>query len=178
MASTRLNVAARLSVLSVLAVLACSLVGCSGGDGKGSSSSTGATFTVTGQIQVPYSTFMIHDGQQSMAYSDGSGGVTYKTPATGLSCSAVGLNGANSDLAQGASVTVTDAAGVTVGLGTLSAGSLAPMAGVTGLWNCALTFQVKGVPAGRQFYGVAVASRPPTKYAEADLAKPIALQFY
>ncbi|WP_215789706.1 hypothetical protein [Paractinoplanes bogorensis] len=76
-------------------------------------------------------------------------------------------NGGYDDISDGASVTVTDAGGEIVGLGSLTGSTM-----VSGT-ECDFSFTVTGVPAGKGFYGVEVSHRGSVKYAEADLASPV-----
>lgn len=79
------------------------------------------------------------------------------------SCSGVG---AYADLASGAQVVVTDAAGKTIGLGRLDAG-------VRRERGCVFFFKVSGVPAGGEFYGVEIVRRGRVQYSVAQLSYPI-----
>jgi hypothetical protein len=74
-----------------------------------------------------------------------------------------------SDISTGAAVTVTDGTGAIVGLGRLDSAQL------TSTDDCTFSFSVADVPAGKNFYGVEVTHRGAVKYAEADLAEPLAL---
>lgn len=78
--------------------------------------------------------------------------------------------GGYDDLHAGTSVTVTDAAGATIGLGKLGQGFLNP-----GASTCSFSFNVTNIPAGKGFYGVEVSRRGRVQYPEADLVKDVVL---
>jgi hypothetical protein len=81
------------------------------------------------------------------------------------------------DLALGAQVSVTDAAGAVVALGKIDAMSYTDDPGGDGLGGtCDLKFSIPGVPAGKSFYGVEVSHRGAVKFEEANLkAGPVQL---
>jgi hypothetical protein len=68
------------------------------------------------------------------------------------------------DIRQGAAVTITDASGTTIGLGSLSEGMM-ESSGLTR--KCRFTWQVE-VPKGKGFYGVEISHRGKVAVAEAD----------
>lgn len=72
------------------------------------------------------------------------------------------------DLKAGAPVVVTDAAGKTVGMGALDSGKE-----VSG--QCILSFKVKDVPKGSDFYGVAVSHRGVVQFSADDITKSVRL---
>jgi hypothetical protein len=72
------------------------------------------------------------------------------------------------DLKAGAPVVVTNAAGKTVGMGAIDSGKE-----VGG--QCVLTFKVKDVPKGSDFYGVAVSHRGVVQFSADDVKKPVSL---
>lgn len=74
--------------------------------------------------------------------------------------------GSYADLASGAQVVVTDAAGKTVGLGRLDPG-------VRRERGCVFFFKVTDVPAGGEFYGVEVSGRGLAQYSAKQLTYPI-----
>lgn len=75
--------------------------------------------------------------------------------------------GGYDDIAAGAQVKVTDAAGKTVGVGVLGGGI---MSGSGPTRTCEFGFQVPGVRPGAGFYGVEVAHRGVVSYPEAQIA--------
>ncbi|MEU4578946.1 hypothetical protein [Nonomuraea sp. NPDC023979] len=101
---------------------------------------------------------------------DGSVTVRGEPPAVltnnELSCT---TGGGFDDIRQGAQVVVTDAAGKTIALGELSAGSWKRNVG------CIFLFNVEDVPAGEKFYGVEVSHRGRVQYTAGQLAEPLAL---
>lgn len=66
------------------------------------------------------------------------------------------------DISQGTQVTVTDSAGATVALGLLGAGRIEN-------GTCVFPFEVDGVPAGKDFYGIEVSHRGAVKYLEDEV---------
>lgn len=72
------------------------------------------------------------------------------------------------DLKAGAPVVVTDAAGKTVGTGTIVSGK--EIGG-----RCWLTFKVEDVPKGSDFYGVTVAHRNVVQLSAEEIRKPVNL---
>lgn len=72
------------------------------------------------------------------------------------------------DLKVGAPVVVTDAAGKTVGMGSIVSGK--EIGG-----QCWLTFKVEDVPKGSDFYGVAVARRNVVQLSAEEIKKPVSL---
>jgi hypothetical protein len=77
--------------------------------------------------------------------------------------------GAFGDVHSGAQVTVTDAGGTVIALGTLGQGKL------HGEGICQWQFAVSNVPVGKDFYGVEIAQRPRLNYPESDLTSPLRL---
>ncbi|MEV0616179.1 hypothetical protein AB0I81_22890 [Nonomuraea sp. NPDC050404] len=73
------------------------------------------------------------------------------------------------DLREGAQVVVSDAAGKTIALGQLGAGSWKRGVG------CIFLFTVADVPGGLDFYGVEVSHRGRVQYTAAQLAAPVEL---
>lgn len=72
------------------------------------------------------------------------------------------------DLKTGAPVVVTDAAGKTVGTGSIVSGK--EIGG-----RCWLTFKVEDVPKGSDFYGVTVARRDVVQLSAEEIRKPVNL---
>lgn len=72
--------------------------------------------------------------------------------------------GGYADITEGASVTVTDAAGATIAVGRLGAGHLETA-------GCTFDFSIPDVPSGKGFYGIEVEHRGTLKYSEADISK-------
>lgn len=72
------------------------------------------------------------------------------------------------DVDKGTEVQITDAGNATVALTQLDAGR------ITG-GGCTFTWTAKGVPTGKQFYGVQVGRRDPVKVPEAQLHQLVAL---
>jgi len=79
---------------------------------------------------------------------------------------------ATTTLRAGASVTVTDPGGTVIAIGTLDGGRMNG-SGLTR--TCTFTFTVKGVHAGKGFYGFEVSHRGIVQVAEADLARSVGL---
>ena len=76
-------------------------------------------------------------------------------------------DGGYSDIAAGAQVVVTDAAGATVAVGRLGEGSWVGA-------HCEFPFAVD-VPSGSEFYGIEVSHRGVVQYPRRRLADPIVL---
>lgn len=76
--------------------------------------------------------------------------------------------GGYKDIAGGTTVSVTDAAGKTVALGTLSAGTVVETP--AGFNVCEFNLVVTGIPAGGGFYGVEVSHRGRVQYDEKTLS--------
>jgi hypothetical protein len=76
-----------------------------------------------------------------------------------------------SDIADGGQVAVLDAAGKTVGLGSLTSTGMHIADGSTSLADtyCGFTFEVRDVPTGAGFYSIVVGHRDPMRETEADL---------
>lgn len=74
------------------------------------------------------------------------------------------------DIAAGAQVVITDAAGAVVGVGKLDGGQVSNL-------HCVFDFVIPGVPDGKPFYGVEVTHRGRVQYSRADLNQVIALSF-
>jgi len=79
------------------------------------------------------------------------------------------------DIATGASVTITDAAGEVVAVGELNSSYPGDFSEAQTPTSCKLRFSITGVPTGKGFYGVEVTHRGAVKYAEADMTKPLEL---
>lgn len=75
--------------------------------------------------------------------------------------------GGYDDLTKGASVTVTDAAGKTIALGSVVS-EYTSFSTDEFASSCTLNFQVENVPRGGQFYGVEVSHRGVVHESEAD----------
>lgn len=73
------------------------------------------------------------------------------------------------DLKVGAPVVVTDAAGKTIGMGTIDTGK--EIGGA-----CWLTFKVKDVPKGSEFYGVTVSHRGTVQFTADEVKGPVKLR--
>ncbi|MGC4769187.1 hypothetical protein ACLQ25_09430 [Micromonospora sp. DT44] len=84
-------------------------------------------------------------------------------------------SGGYDDVTPGAQVTITDAAGATVGLGKLGNGILETAAGAATADGCKFTFTVKDVPTGKDFYGVEVSHRGKVQYPEQQVFGALAL---
>lgn len=79
-------------------------------------------------------------------------------------------DGGYSDLKGGAQVTITDDAGKTLGLGTLTPGALTPTD-----HNCAFNFEVKDVDTSAKFFKIGVSHRDGPQYTLDDLKSGPAL---
>lgn len=77
--------------------------------------------------------------------------------------------GGYSDMRGGARVVVSDAAGKTLALGSLSTGRPGQL-----ITECVFSFKVD-VPRGHDFYRVTIGDRDPMEYAAEDLMKPLDL---
>lgn len=77
-------------------------------------------------------------------------------------------DGGYSDISAGTQVVVTDAAGATIGIGSLANGENETA-------GCTFAFRVEGVPAGHDFYGIAIGKRGNIKYTPEQLTKPVEL---
>jgi hypothetical protein len=102
-------------------------------------------------------------------YIVGDNSLTAETPAIGVAC--FGYHGYD-NIKLGAQVTISDAAGTTVALGTLLDGKLENTG--TNTRECMFAFTVPNVPAGKGFYTVSVEGHD-KKYSEADMAYPLML---
>lgn len=103
-------------------------------------------------------------------------GVTNITDVTGfdrLDDETCAGSGGYDDLAEGAQVTVSDAAGKTIALGELGPGKVVSAGDVVG--GCQFRFTVKDVPAGQKFYGVEVSHRGVVRYTADDAHERIVL---
>jgi hypothetical protein len=79
--------------------------------------------------------------------------------------------GGYADLVPGGQVTVTDAQGTVLAVGSLSEGrTVGALAG-----SCEIPWAVSGVPRGKGPYGVTVTRRGTIQYDEQHLAKPLQL---
>lgn len=76
------------------------------------------------------------------------------------------------DIAKGAQVTITDAAGKTIAVGKLGRGQR--VAGAQYFGDCQFPFSIKA-PGGESFYGVEVSHRGVTRYSAADAGHAITL---
>lgn len=83
----------------------------------------------------------------------------------GVSCNP---DGGYSDISAGTQVVVTDAAGATIGIGSLKNGE-------NEIEGCVFAFRVENVPIGHDFYGIAIGKRGNIKYTPEQLAKPVEL---
>lgn len=88
-----------------------------------------------------------------------------------VTCSGLNTTGYD-DIHTGTSVTVTDAEGAVIGLGSLRAGT---MTGSGATRICTFPFLVENVVAGKGFYGIEVSHRGKVNFSEADL-KALATQ--
>ncbi len=86
-----------------------------------------------------------------------------------------GLNGF-SDLAAGAQITVTDAAGKVLAVGSLQRGVAEGITTDGRATTCSLRFTVSGVPGGVGPYGVEVSHRGVVRFNEGELLSSIRLQ--
>ncbi len=84
-------------------------------------------------------------------------------------------SGGYKDIAIGAPVSVTDAAGTVVALGEISDSIPKGFSEAETPTSCELRFSVGKVPAGKGFYGVEVSHRGAVKFDEASLAEPVVL---
>ncbi|GAA3638156.1 hypothetical protein GCM10022223_66370 [Kineosporia mesophila] len=129
--------------------------GCGGSDAGSPAASqvrtTATTLTASGDISDPY---VVLGNGGKISYADGDGGTYYEEPTTGHQCTHQ-----TSGAAEGTQVTITDASGTVVGIGTLGPGLLRPSAADT--WDCASSFSVSGILAGKSFYGVKIGDHPP-----------------
>lgn len=91
-----------------------------------------------------------------------AGTVTLKDPDGYMSSTNCRGKGGYDDIAEGASVTITDAAGATVAIGRLGLGDRQNT-------GCVFGFSVTDVPTGRHFYGIEVSHRGVVKFSEAEL---------
>jgi hypothetical protein len=145
-------------VLAGLAVLSIALLGCSGGDtdkeargrvGEGGGAAqpapTAERFSVTG-------TFTISDrkGFETVAGSTCLGSFGYD------------------DITLGTEVVVKDAAGATLGVGSLSAGKKTTQ-------GCEFSLYVGEIPEGHDFYRIAVGHRGEVNFSAAEIKSPIEL---
>lgn len=151
----------------VLAVLACAglmgLASCAAGE-KGGDQSEGAggdTFDIAGTVQVQ----SVSNGKVGSACRPDQSSVD-QPARPGSQTSGVEVD---------EDVTVTDASGEVVGLGKVLIGEYID-SGYELSSYCTMPFEVKGVPDGDKFYGVAVASLPIERYARADLDQPIRIE--
>ncbi|MFI9558911.1 hypothetical protein [Nonomuraea endophytica] len=132
------------------AVLLLALAGC-GTDSAAPASPS--TFTVTGTVTVP-------------------GGST----ARGLDGETCVMDGGYSDIAEGAQVVITNAAGTTIALGRLGEGILdTPGPDEPYGSHCEFSFKVEKVPAGAAFYGIEVAHRGRLQYTAESIKQPLRL---
>lgn len=129
-----------------VAVIVMALAGCGKGDAP-AAPPTPASMNITGTLTLR--TTSIGTGSADLP-TDGS-------PCYGT--------GGYSDIADGAQVTVTDAAGKVVGLGKLSAGAYQTD-------SCVFPFTVSGVVSGSQFYGIEVTHRGAVRYQGAAVKSP------
>lgn len=83
--------------------------------------------------------------------------------------------GGYDDITSGAQVTITDAAGATVGLGKLGGGVMETAAGALTASGCKFPFTVADVPTGKGFYGVEVSRRGKVQYPEQQVFGALAL---
>lgn len=95
-------------------------------------------------------------------------GQVHLVGANNVTLTSIDCRGAGpaADLREGAEVVITDADGTTVGVTALRRGT-AQTPGF-GTPDCTLAFSTS-VPAGRDFYGVAIAGRPRVQVPEAQL---------
>jgi hypothetical protein len=134
--------------------LAFLLAGCSASHAK--TAARPKTFTVTGTLTV------------SDAYTGTTRAADY-----GSACTAAD---GYSDIKEGVDVVVSDSAGTTVALGSLTKGMITdPAAYVSASGPCDFVFTVDSVPAGKRFYRVAVGHRGVQTFSEAALRKHVAL---
>lgn len=78
------------------------------------------------------------------------------------------------DVGAGATVTVFDAAGKAIGLGSVGEGALAKDADGYGAWSCGLPFTVTDVPELEDsIYSVEVSQRGQVNFSRADAANVI-----
>ena len=105
-------------------------------------------------------------------YDDGNGSLARVIIETDdeLDCEGVGEFGA---IAEGAAVTVRDAAGMTVGLGTLGPGVDGPGWPI----ECVFTATVADVPDSSAFYSVQIADGPEEQVTAADARAGVELEY-
>jgi hypothetical protein len=153
----------RLAIAALTATTTLALAGCAGDDEAAdktseSSSVTEDTFDIYGTVEV-------------QAISNGRPGPTCRPDeATAKWPARPGAH--RSGVQIGGDVTVTDSSGQVVGLGEVFLGKYIE-SGYDVSSYCAVPFEVKGVPGGSQFYGVAVAALPKDRYTRDELREPI-----
>lgn len=98
-----------------------------------------------------------------------------KSPTIGVTpCKA--QSGGYDDIHAGAQVTVRDADGKTVALGTLDSGLLAGKPGtLLILSKCSFSFSITDVPSGGDFYSVEVAHRGQVNYSAVQMQSALKL---
>ncbi|MEV4389104.1 hypothetical protein AB0J68_25895 [Micromonospora sp. NPDC049580] len=138
-------------------LLAATLTGCSSDDQKPTPAA--ATSNAAPTARTVAGTLMLTD----------TDGVTWNS-TTG--CQG---DGGYDDITPGAQVTITDAAGATVGLGKLGNGILETAPGATSGKGCKFAFTVPDVPAGKGFYGIEVSHRGVVQYPEKQVFGVLAL---
>lgn len=79
------------------------------------------------------------------------------------------------DIGEGAPVTITDASGKVVGVGTLPNGVAEVSRDLPQVQDCVMRFEVAGVPRGAGPYGVEVSHRGVVRFDEASLVGIVTL---
>jgi hypothetical protein len=92
-----------------------------------------------------------------------AGTVTLTDPDGYMSSTHCSGKGGYDDIAEGASVNITDAGGATVAIGRLGPGD-------TQSAGCVFAFSVADVPAGKSFYGIEISHRGIVKFSEAEVS--------
>lgn len=113
-------------------------------------SSSPAPIDVTGSLTLTSAAALKFDGSQECTASSGY-----------------------DDIATGGQVVVSDDGGKTIGLGTLTAGTLTTIDDLN--WSCVFSFSVPKIPAGGSFYKVAIGHRDGVQFTEANLRDSVAL---
>lgn len=121
----------------------------------------GVGLTVGGKLLLRHSDFTTVG---TVTFTSTSGGMD------GLGTKCFGRAGYG-DLIPGGAVDVTDNAGKTVAIGTITDNGT-----TVGSSTCVLPFTVSGVPAGKRFYGVTVTHRGVVQFTEAQMKAGVSLK--
>ena len=148
----------------ILAASVFSAVAACGSDGEasdGSRTEQNDTFDIAGVVVVN-------------AVSNGRAGDSCR-PDEGSAEWPVRPGAVKSGLDIGADVTISDASGEVIGLGTVEVGTYLG-SGQDVSSYCEVPFAVKDVPDGDKFYSVAVATIPVERYTRAELDQPVQIR--